>query len=165
MIITLLTCCIRRLYLQRCGSPFIDYATGRLDPSIDAIARKAGCCATAAKNALRKLKALGFLTWIRRAKLAQDEAGGYLMKQETNAYAILPENYWRDYHEPAPPPVEPWQWGAMPPLPDAHARAAQELAAGGSTASTIAILEEDPKDALAAALASLGRAAGFAPKS
>jgi hypothetical protein len=141
---------------------FMDYATGRLDPSIDAIARKAGCCATAVKNALKKLKALGFLTWIRRAKPAEDEAGGFLLRQDTNAYAILPETYWRGYEEPAQPPVEAWQWGATPPLPPALARAAEEIAAGGSARSTIAILEEDPKNALAVALAKLGRSAGFA---
>lgn len=140
---------------------FMNYTTGQLDPSIDAIARKAGCCATAAKNALRKLKALGFLTWIRRAKPAEDEHGGFLLKQETNAYAVLPETCWQGYEEPAPLSVEPWQWGATPPMPDAHTRAVQEIAAGGSPRSTIAILEEEPKNPLAAALARLGRAAGF----
>jgi hypothetical protein len=49
---------------------------------------------------------------------------------------ILPETCWQGYAEPAAPPVEPWQWGACPPLPPALARAAQEIAAGGSTRST-----------------------------
>jgi hypothetical protein len=140
---------------------FMNYTTGRLDPSIDAIARKAGCCARAAQNALRKLKDLGFLTWIRRASPAEDASGGFLLRQETNAYAVLPEECWRGYHDPAPPTLEPWQWGATPPLPSSLARASEELAAG-QRQSALSILEEDPKDELAAALARLGRTAGFA---
>jgi hypothetical protein len=143
---------------------FMNHATGRLDPSIEAIADKASCGTTAVKNALRKLKEKGFLAWIRRAKPAEDENGGFLLRQETNAYAVLPETCWQGYEEPAPPTVEPWQWGATPPLPDTLARAAEELAAGGTTGSMIAILEQEPKNPLAAALARLGRTAGFIHK-
>ena len=149
--------------LQALMFDFLNFASGRLDPSHDAIARKAGCCETAAKNALNKLKALGFLTWIRRARHAEDANGGFLLRQETNAYAILPETCWRDYHEPVLPPPEPWQWGATPPLPPALERAAQELQAGNRV-TALAVFEEDPKDALSIALARLARAAGFCAK-
>jgi hypothetical protein len=142
---------------------FMNYASGRLDPSIKAIARKAGCCETATKNALRKLKDLGFLTWVRRASHAEDANGGFLLRQETNAYTILPETCWRGYQEPPKPPLEPWQWGATPPLPPTLERAALETQLG-SAVSTIAVLEEDPKNPLALALARLGRAMGLAPK-
>jgi hypothetical protein len=133
---------------------FLNFGTGRLDPSHAAIARKAGCCVTAVKNALRKLKALGFLTWIRRARPAEEEGRGFLLRQETNAYAILSPASWRGWQEPPPP--EPWQWGACPPLPSAPARAAAELKDGNPQAA-LATLEEDPGDFLAAALARLGR--------
>ncbi len=134
---------------------FLNYATGQLDPSHDAIARKAGCCVTAAKNALRKLKALGFLTWIRRARPVEEEGRGFLLRQETNAYAVLPETAWRGWWEPPPP--QPWQWGACPPLPDVLQSAVMERRGGGSHAAVIACLEGDPGNDLAAALARLGR--------
>jgi hypothetical protein len=149
--------------LQTLLFDFQNYTTGRLDPSIDAIALKAGCGATAVKNALKKLKSLGFLTWLRRAKEARDENGGYILQQETNAYAILPETNWVGYEEPPQPTVEPWQIGATPPLAPTVDRAALEAQAG-NTASAIAVLEEDPKNALALALARLGRAVGLAAK-
>lgn len=149
--------------LQALMFDFMNYATGRLDPSLEAIARKAGCCVTATKDALRRLKALGFLTWVRRARPAEDERGGFLLRQETNAYAILPETCWKGYRDPAPPAPEPWQWGACPPLAGTLDRASAELQAGNA-ATAVAILQEDPKNELAAALARLARTAGFALK-
>src|SRR5208282_2398475 len=46
---------------------FLDYATGRLDPSLDAIAAKSGVCRRAVVDALRCLKQLGLLHWQRRS--------------------------------------------------------------------------------------------------
>src|SRR3954452_10515742 len=45
---------------------FLDYKTGRLDPSQAEIARKARICERTVANALQKLKMLGILTWLRR---------------------------------------------------------------------------------------------------
>jgi hypothetical protein len=137
---------------------FLNFTTGQLDPSHAAIARKAGCCETAVKLALKKLKALGFLHWVRRARPVQEEGRGFLLRQETNAYAVLPPDCWHGYHDPEPPPPEPWQWGARPPLPGALELAAIEAREGGGIRAQIAALESEPGEYLAAALASLGRA-------
>jgi hypothetical protein len=48
---------------------FLDYASGCLDPSLDAIAAKSGVCRRAVVDALRCLKQLGLLYWQRRSKL------------------------------------------------------------------------------------------------
>src|SRR3954454_7945057 len=67
---------------------FLDYASGRLDPSQAAIARKARMCERTVATALQKLKILGILTWIRRC-IEEHGPWGVTLKQETNAYAIL----------------------------------------------------------------------------
>jgi hypothetical protein len=45
---------------------FLNYASGQLDPSYEAIARKAIVCVRTVGNALRRLKQLGILNWMRR---------------------------------------------------------------------------------------------------
>jgi hypothetical protein len=137
---------------------FLDYTTGRLDPSYDAIAVKAGVCRRAAVSAVRRLKELGLLHWRRRCREDKDEVGRFRLAQETNAYAVLPPSHWRGYREPpeAPPP-HPTSWGASPPLPDPITQAAEELRHGQHRAA-LAMLDSDPGDALAVALAGLGRA-------
>lgn len=138
---------------------FLDYATGRLDPSLDAIAAKSGVCRRAVVDALRCLKQLGLLHWQRRSHAAEDGRGGFRLVQETNAYASLPSSQWRGYFEPPPPPPpEPGTWGDHPPLPPVIDQAAADLAAGSSHRTVLAGLECDPGDPLAGALASLGRA-------
>jgi hypothetical protein len=137
---------------------FLDYTTGRLDPSYDAIAAKAGVCRRAAVSAVRRLKELGLLNWQRRCREGKDEAGRFRLAQETNAFAVLPSSHWRGYRDPpeAPPP-HPTTWGATPPLPDQLTQAALELR-HGQDRTALAALECDPGDALAMALAQLGRA-------
>jgi hypothetical protein len=137
---------------------FLDHDTGRLEPSYDAIAAKAGVCRRAVADALRRLKALGLLHWQRRSRPEPDAKGGYRQVQETNAYASLPSSQWRGYFEPPPPPPPyPDTWGAAPPLPDPFTEAAEELRHGQRQAM-FAELEADPGDPLAGALARLGRA-------
>jgi hypothetical protein len=82
--------------------------------------------------------------------------GRFLLEQETNAYAVLPESQWRGYRPPPGPPVAPWPgtWGEPTPLPSALAQAALE----GDLAGKVHALASDPKDGLAAALARLGQA-------
>jgi hypothetical protein len=133
---------------------FLNHRIGRLDPSYAAIAAKAGVCVRTVATALARLKALGILNWVRRcAESWQD--GRFVLEQETNAYAVLPESQWRGYRPPPEPPA-PWPdtWGATPPLPSALAQAALE----GDLAGKVHMLGSDPKDSLAAALARLGRA-------
>ena len=45
---------------------FLNYTSGQLDPSYAAIARKANVCVRTVANALRRLKELGILNWMRR---------------------------------------------------------------------------------------------------
>ena len=81
--------------------------------------------------------------------------GRFVLEQETNAYAVLPESQWRGYRPPQEPPAPaPGTWGEPAPMPSALAQAALEgdLRAGGTSSPA------DPKDRLAAALARLGRA-------
>ena len=137
---------------------FLNYGSGRLDPSQAAIARKANVCERTVRNALARLKGLGILNWVRRcAESWQD--GRFCLEQETNAYAVLPPSQWRGYREPpeAPPPM-PGTWGDHPPLPSLLAQAAAERRAGGTLRGMVGILDSDPGDAVAAALARLGRA-------
>jgi hypothetical protein len=137
---------------------FLDYTTGRLDPSYAAIAAKAGVCRRTAVKAVRRLKDLGLLYWQRRCREEKDEAGRFRLAQETNAYAVLPPSHWRGYQEPPEVPVpHPSTWGATPPLPDQLAQAVAELQ-HGQERTALAALECDPGDALALALAQLGRA-------
>jgi hypothetical protein len=137
---------------------FLNYASGRLDPSYAAIARAANVCERSVATAIQRLKSLGILNWVRRcAEKWADER--YVLEQETNAYAVLPSSQWRGYSEPveAPPP-QPGTWGDHPPLPSLLAQAVAERQAGGTIQGVIGILDADPTDPLAKALARLGRA-------
>ena len=137
---------------------FLNYRSGRLDPSYAAIARKANVCERTVATAIQRLKTLGILNWVRRCAESMRD-GRYVLEQETNAYAVLPASQWRGYREPpdAPPPAA-GTWGDHPPLPPLLAQAVAERQAGGTLRGVISILECDPKDALARALARLGRA-------
>ena len=54
--------------------------------------------------------------------------GRFVLEQETNAYAVLPESQWHGYRPPPEPPAAPWPdtWGAMPPMLSAVVQAALE---------------------------------------
>jgi len=45
---------------------FLDYATGQLDPGYAAIAKKANVCMRTVATAVKRLRALGILNWLRR---------------------------------------------------------------------------------------------------
>jgi len=137
---------------------FLNYASGRLDPSYAAIARKACISERSAARGLVSLRAAGVLNWVRRC-LSHWEDGRFRLEQDTNAYAVLPVSQWRGFYEPPEvPPPHPATWGATPPLPPVTDQAAADLAAGGSQRAALMVLESDPGDGLAAALARLGRA-------
>jgi hypothetical protein len=139
---------------------FLDYATGCLEPSYDAIAAKAGLCRRTVAAALCRLRDLGLLHWQRRSRPEQEDGGGFRLVQETNAYASLPPSQWKGYFEPPPaPPPEPGTWGDHPPLPDQISQAAEEIRAQtGAHRMVLALLDADPGDPLASALARFGRA-------
>jgi len=137
---------------------FLNYATGRLDPSYAAIARAANLCERAVASALKRLRELGLLNWVRRCAESWRN-GRFVLEQETNAYAVLPESQWRGYRPPAEPPAPlPGTWGDHPPLPSVLAQAAAERQQGGDLQTVLAVLVSDPHDPVAAALARLGQA-------
>ena len=79
---------------------FLNHRTGRLDPSYAAIARKAGVCVRTVATALARLRELGILNWVRRCAESWRD-GRFVLEQETNAYAVLPDSQWRGYRPPA----------------------------------------------------------------
>ena len=134
---------------------FMNFRTGRLDPSYAAIAARAGVCVRTVATALARLRDLGILNWVRRCAESWRD-GRFVLEQETNAYAVLPESQWRGYRAPPEPPAAPWPgtWGEPAPMPSALVQAALE----GDLAGKVQALASDPKDGLAAALARLGQA-------
>ena len=138
---------------------FLNYASGQLDPSYAAIARKANVCQRTVATALAKLRDHGVLNWVRRCAESRREDGRFVLEQETNAYAVLPPTQWRGYRPPAEPPAPmPGTWGDHPALPSVMAQAVAERQHGATLRQVIGILDSDPTDALAAALARLGQA-------
>jgi hypothetical protein len=135
---------------------FLNYATGRLDPAIESIAYKACISVTSAKRGLVNLKRAGVLNWVRRAAETRDAQGRFCLEQDTNAYGIIPPGHWLGFVEIEAPPPDPLTWGATPPLPSMIEQAVEEMH-HGARLGMYAILEADPHDELAKALASLGR--------
>jgi hypothetical protein len=137
---------------------FLNYASGRLDPSYAAIARKANVCERTVANALKRLRDLGILNWVRRCAESWRD-GRFVLEQETNAYAVLPDSQWRGYSPPpeAPAPM-PGTWGDHPPLPRVLDQAAAERRDGADMRRAIQVLDSDPTDELARVLARLGQA-------
>jgi hypothetical protein len=138
---------------------FLHYASGKLEPAIASIARKAAVSVSSAKRGLASLKAAGVLHWIRRAAETRDEQGRFCLEQDTNAYGVIPPSQWLGFIEPkeAPPPHSS-TWGATPPLPSVIEQAITERQEGAGDAAIIKRLEDDLDDELAAALARFGRA-------
>ena len=139
---------------------FQNFRTGRLDPSLDMIAAKAGCCRRAVVDALAHLRDLGLLHWQRRCEETRDAEGRFRLRQRTNAYGLLPPSQWRGYRDnDPPPPPDPATLGAPERVPDPIEAAVAEITSGQRKAA-VAALEADPRDRLAMALAALGRAVG-----
>ncbi len=133
---------------------FLNFATGRLDPSIAAIAKAAAISVSSAKRGLVRLKAAGVVSWLRRCTEVIAADGRFQLRQETNAYSVRPATQWRGFVAAIAPAPHPLVWGASPVLPDALDLACQATGAHAMTA----MLETDPTDPLARALAALGRA-------
>lgn len=137
---------------------FLNFATGRLDPGYHAIARKTGLSRSTIATALARLRKLGIIHWVRRSTMDRQDGGRFVLRQDTNAYAVLPATQWRGYGKPPePPPPHPDTWGATPPLPPLIEQAITQQQDGGSVPAIIGLLESDPTDRLAATLARLGR--------
>lgn len=135
----------------------VDFRTGRLDPMIDTIAEAVALARITVVRALAKLKAKGFLSWVRRTvKTGQDGQFAPQRRQTSNAYffdlAAMPKHVrqrLRDLVEarrrsrvaraaaaPAepPPPAPPQNAGLRAAL-----KALGERLSGASTTSSPAI--------------------------
>jgi hypothetical protein len=137
---------------------FLNYRSGQLDPSQATIARKANVCERTVRNAIKRLRDLGILNWVRRCTESMRD-GRFVLEQETNAYAVLPSSQWRGYREPpeAPPPAA-GTWGDHPPLPDVITQALTDRRDGAGLDAALAVMEQDPTDTIAAVCARLFRA-------
>ena len=68
----------------------VDFATGKLEPAIATIAEQLGRSYSAVHRAMKRLRAHGFLHWVRRSREVENpEPGGQVVEQITNAYALL----------------------------------------------------------------------------
>lgn len=125
---------------------FLNFKTGQLDPSYETIARNANVCLRTVGYALKRLRELGILNWVKRCTKTWHD-GRFVLEQDTNAYAMLPATQWRGYRPPQEPPA-PWPdvWGATPPLHDELDLAAEELRQGGGMRTAIGILGCEPPD-------------------
>lgn len=140
---------------------FLNHATGRLDPSYKAIQRKTRLCHETVAKALARLKQLGILNWEKRAVPDHDKRGGFILRQITNAYAILPPTQWHGFTDTEmPEPPHPSTWGAYPPLPSLIEQACADIQDGDSARSIVSRLDADPGDKAALAVASLFREVG-----
>jgi hypothetical protein len=137
----------------------LNWRTGQLDPSIETIGNRANVGRTATINALKRLKSLRIIDWVRRAVGGLDEEGRYRLRQLTNAYGVAEPEEWPRPKPPAPPPIHPSEIGCPTPMPDTIDAAIASIK-GKSGAPAYRELMRDQSDRLAVALAQLGRAMG-----
>lgn len=114
---------------------FLNFRTGRLDPSYERIAARTGLGRSTVAEALRQLRKLGIISWARRCYKDTDENGAFRLKQDTNAYGVCPASQWLGYVEPralgAAPVPHPSVWGAAPRVPTVAEMADEAKKAGG----------------------------------
>ncbi len=138
---------------------FLNWKSGRLDPALATIARKSGVSERTVSKVLKHLKTLGVLNWVRRCETAYTTAGQFILRQRSNAYAIITSSSWIGYRETEPPPPDPATCGMPDPYPTPLERVAKDgLSAKPETAYSD--LMSDQSDRLAVALAQLGRLMG-----
>jgi hypothetical protein len=123
---------------------FLNYRSGALYPSWSAIAVRACISDRSVGRGLVKLKAAGVLNRLRRC--VEDWIDGrFTLRQETNAYAVLPCSQWHGYYAPPPaPPPDPGTWGDHPPMPSAIGQALIVARDGGGLAGTV-LIALDPR--------------------
>jgi hypothetical protein len=137
---------------------FLNYASGALYPSGEAIAEKAAISPASAWRGIANLKAAGILHRVRRCVEDRTEDGRFFLRQLTNAYHVLGIANWIGF-KPAPeaPPPQSGTWGDHPPMPSPLEQASILAGSGGTVTARLAALEADPGDRLAQSLARLGR--------
>jgi hypothetical protein len=88
-------------------------------------------CVRTVASALKHLRELGILNWVRRCGESWRD-GRFVLEQDTNAYAVLPETQWRGYRPPAEPPVPEWERAPIMPSALDQAALAGDLAGQGA---------------------------------
>jgi hypothetical protein len=136
------------IVLQTMIFDFLNHRTGRLDPGYDALKRKTRLCRQTIARALARLKELGIIHWQRRCVPGTDEQGRFILRQRTNAYAVLPSSQWHGFVDDEPP-SEPYPetWGAAPPLPSLIEQACTDISGGDTGRTVLSRLDADPGDA------------------
>jgi hypothetical protein len=120
---------------------FFNFASGRLDPSYEAIAAKSNLARSTVAEALKTLARLGIISWQRRCTPTTDDLGRFQLQQETNAYTIHEEHEWKGLGaqpERAPVPAPSPDMLGFPPT----AQSRVDLAGAWSTASPNASPED-----------------------
>jgi hypothetical protein len=133
---------------------FLNFRTGRLDPSYAAIAREAAISERSVGRGLVALKAAGVLTWLRRC-YGEAVNGIWQLIQETNAYGLQSEANWKGW-TPIPDSPPPEHWGA-PDHVSGALEAAGDAVREGRDDRIAEAFELEPADRLAAQLASFAR--------
>lgn len=137
---------------------FYNAKTGQLDPSYQGLADATGLSRATVARALKLLRSLGLVHWVRRCSVVMEEGRAALV-QLTNAYAINPPSLWRFFRAAPARQVQPHEWGAVPMLPDTVTQACADAKLGGGVdlAAMVGTLETDAGDKLARVLARVGR--------
>lgn len=136
---------------------FMDWKTGRLDPSYMGIAKKARYSRSTVAAALKTLRDLRVIGWTPCSRRTKGLNGQFRLEQETNAYILRPPSEWRGFKEAGGLAMEPEEWGATPPLPSILEMFVAEKAYTQDFGRRLDILELDPTDKVALTLARLGR--------
>jgi hypothetical protein len=138
---------------------FLNYVSGELFPSYQAIADRAAISVSSVYRGLVNLAGAGVLEWVKRCRREPD--GTFV--QESNAYHLHASSSWKGYAgapRPVPPP-HPSAIGAPDPVPDAFTKAAAALRAGdrkqGQAMLELAGEAAGEANALAGALARVAR--------
>jgi hypothetical protein len=120
----------------------LNFRSGHLDPSYAAITHKAGVYVRTVATALQRLRELGILHYVRRCAESWRD-GRFVLEQQTNPHAVLPETGWRGYRSPQEPlGPAPGTW-ENPRA--AHAIGAGPGGAGGAGGGRSAIGGADPR--------------------
>ena len=106
-----------KLVLHSLIFDFYNFRTGRLDPSYETIATRAGVGRATVARGLRLLRRLGIIDWIRRCFGYTDKDGRYQLEQDTNAYHLVPPSHAGGLPKDAPPSPTPDTCGAPDPHP------------------------------------------------
>ena len=138
---------------------FLNYVTGRLDPAIETIARKAciSICQRQARPRQSQTMRRVALDTPRRRNPRRRKAASARNRTPTLTASCRRRNGSVSLTDARRTAADPIAWGATPPLPSVIEQAAEEIR-HGARRTALAILETDPNDECAAALASFGRA-------